>query len=82
MKHGNLNYLETTNSDLGDVICRTCSTCGHKLNNMCMLGGYAIIYERRYPTKCGQNFENWTPKPPRIRMGLKKRLLSFWYGTI
>jgi hypothetical protein len=44
-----------------------------------MLSGYHATTERTYPSKCGENFEKWIPKPPKT--GLKKRLLSFWYGT-
>ncbi len=58
---------------------RTCSTCGHKKGSICMLSGYYVTTERMYPTACGQNFEKWIAKPPKI--GLKKMLLSFWYGT-
>lgn len=65
--------------DIHVVMCRTCSTCGHNNKGKCMVSGYSITTERTYPTKCGQNFEKWAPKPPKI--GLKKRLLSFWYGT-
>jgi len=57
---------------------RTCSTCGHKKGSTCMVSGVTCTVERQYPTRCGLDFENWTPRPKRI--GFKKWLLSLWYG--
>jgi hypothetical protein len=57
---------------------RTCKTCGHRDGDKCMLSGYYCTTERHLPTKCGLNFDNWTPRPKRI--GFKKWLLSLWYG--
>lgn len=70
---------ESKQLNIHGVMCRTCSTCGHLKGSRCMLSGYLAITERTYPTVCGRNFEKWMPKPPEI--GLKKRLLSLWYGT-
>lgn len=61
------------------VMCRTCKTCGHRHWDRCNLGGFFVTTERRYPTLCGKDFDKWMPEPPKL--GLKRRLLSFWYGT-
>ncbi len=33
----------------------------------CMLSGYYIETERKYPTVCGRNFEKWTQREPLLR---------------
>lgn len=62
----------------GAVMCRTCKNCGHRRFDECMLSGYYCTTERKMPTICGINFDGWKP---RTRLGLKKWLLSLWYGT-
>lgn len=73
---------ELQQSCITAVMCRTCSTCGHQDGDRCMLSGFYCETERRYPDKCGIDFKGWIPKPiPLPKIGLKQRLLSFWYGT-
>lgn len=57
-------------------IVKDCRTCGYKVGvgyeyAKCTLSGCYCITERRYPSKCGENFEGWTPKPP-------SKLKQFW----
>lgn len=50
---------------------RTCATCAHRNGPMkfgtCMLSGFFIETERRYPSVCGAGFENWTKREPLLR---------------
>ena len=57
---------------------RTCKTCGHKKRDKCMLSGYYIETERKYPTKCGTNFDGWIQSPPKI--GIFKAIKHFFVG--
>jgi len=76
------NKKETPQLLENAVMCRTCSTCGHQQGNRCMLSGFYCETERTYPTVCGIDFKGWTPKPiPLPKIGLKRSILSFWYGT-
>ena len=59
------------------TVLKDCKTCGHRdwsmLGNHCSLSGCYCTTERSYPTKCGENYENWAPKPtPLIVRALKK----------
>ena len=49
------------------TVPKDCKTCGHRnwaiLGYHCSLSGYYCTTERRYPTQCGQNYENWIPEP-------------------
>lgn len=81
-----LNDTQKTEKGItDDSICRSCSNCLHcdDTNNValsfCMLSGFMALTERRYPTKCGQDFKGWIPKPK--KEGLKKRILAFWNGN-
>ena len=79
MRNENVNEPQNQQSCQNAVMPRTCNTCGHKDGSKCNLGGFQIETERKYPTLCGLDFHGWIPKPQKI--GLKKRLLSFWYGA-
>lgn len=43
-------------------IVKSCSTCEHRKGSDCMLSGYHIKDERRYPTVCGTKFEGWVKR--------------------
>jgi hypothetical protein len=60
-------------------IYKTCKNCGHKKGDYCMLAGISLVVERRCNSKCDKSFSGWIP---RIKIGLKKRLLMFWYGNV
>ncbi len=59
---------------------RTCKTCAHRNGGMsygiCMLSGCYIETERKYPARCGVNFERWVPRP-----SLLQRLRAAFRGT-
>ncbi len=56
---------------------KTCSNCGHRENNRCMLSGHYCTTERLYPSECGTDFKGWIS---RVRIGLKKWVISLWSG--
>jgi hypothetical protein len=49
-----------------DTRVRTCATCAHRSGSVdsgvCILSGYYITTERKYPSTCGAQFEGWAPK--------------------
>ena len=61
---------------------KNCKTCGHRSGSFqlgkCMSSGFSCTTERQMPTICGFDFKGWTPRHKR---GLKKWLLSLWYGN-
>ena len=50
---------------------RTCGTCAHRSGGMifgrCMLSGFYIETERKYPTICGVDFKGWQQREPLLR---------------
>lgn len=42
---------------------RTCETCAHRSGGMlygkCMLSGFFVETERKFPMACGKDFEGW-----------------------
>ncbi len=54
---------------------RNCKNCGHRKNSKCLLSGCYYETERKYPTRCGKNFEGWTPKEDNVFIKLIKYLI-------
>ena len=51
---------------------RTCSTCAHRSGSIgffrrCMLSGYYIETERKFPSVCGADFRGWQQREPLLR---------------
>lgn len=46
--------------------CRNCESRKTVIGeeDTCMLSGYYCFSERKNPTRCGQNYENWQPRNP------------------
>ena len=80
-KEQNLNEPQNQQLNIAGVSIRTCYSCGNRNGGInygvCMLSGYYCMTERKIPSVCGKNFENWTPRPK--RKGLKQWLQSLWY---
>ena len=59
---------------------KTCSTCAHRVgsfdNGKCAVSGCYVEVERRYPTKCGLDFDKWAP-----RQGIFTRITQFFKGV-
>jgi hypothetical protein len=53
---------------------KTCATCAHKQFTTCMLSGYSVTTERKYPSVCKSDFSGWVP-----RMPLLKRIATWLY---
>jgi len=60
-------------------IVKSCSTCEHRtgLTNNCSLSGFYCSTERRYPTKCGQDYDGWVQ-----RLGIFQRIRFVFTGKI
>lgn len=61
---------------------RNCTTCGHRIGKFkfgkCALSGSYCTIERKYPSRCGVDFQGWTPMPK--RKGLRDILKLIWNG--
>ena len=55
---------------------KSCRTCDRRFGHKCNLGGVHYETERKYPTKCGEEYDGWIP-----RKGIFDRILEEIFGV-
>ena len=55
---------------------KSCRTCGRRFGDQCNLSGNYYTTERKYPTKCGMEYDGWIP-----RKGIFERMIEAIFGV-
>ena len=46
---------------------KTCSTCAHRHWDRCLLSGFYLEIERKFPVVCGAQFSGWVQREPLLK---------------
>lgn len=61
---------------------KTCENCAYRKGSYdkghCLLGGVHCTTERQYPTRCGENFENWQQRARPSRWNI----INYFYNPV